>query len=98
MHQSEPYPLCVGLDAYAQFGLGIGIYFMQIVGLVVVMVIGGSILIPNMMAFGMNDDWFISFTGACDNEGIISNIFSSSYYSISHTLTKINIAIHLILR
>ena len=81
MHRSKAYPLCVGLDAYAHFGLGTGIYFLQILGLVVVMSIGGSILIPNMMAFGVNDDWFISFTGACDNEGIqydIHNIYAKS--------------------
>ena len=74
-------------------------YQISIHVLVVVMVISGSIVIPNMMAFGMNDDWFISFTGACDNEGIISNIFSSLFVEIhqnillSHTLMKINIAL-----
>ena len=32
MHRSKAYPLCVGLDAYAHFGLGTGIYFLQIIG------------------------------------------------------------------
>lgn len=61
-------------------------------GLVTVMIVGGSILIPNMIAFGSNDDWFISFTGACSNEGFLRRVTSFSvrflntcFSSYSHT-------------
>ncbi len=70
IHLSMQYPLFdLDITRYAHFGLGTGIYMMQILALACVMITGAAILVPNMIAFGDHGDFFLSYTIACDNEG-----------------------------
>ena len=79
LDRGEPYPCCsVGMSQLAHFGLGVGVYYLQLVIQSFVFIIGGLVLIPAFLLFaspqyGNNSrDPRLYASGAC-SPGILVN-------------------------
>ena len=77
--RGEPYPCCsAGVSQLAHFGLGVGVYYLQLIIQSVVFVIGGLVLIPAFLLFGSSEygvnsqDPRLYASGAC-SPGVLVN-------------------------
>lgn len=77
--RGEPYPCCsAGVSQLAHFGLGVGVYYLQLVIQSAVFVIAGLVLIPAFLLFGSSDygvssqDPRLYASGAC-SPGVLVN-------------------------